>query len=165
MKKKKSTKNAKRTKTHIPFFAVLTITAPFIVFLVYTVICALRGGDVSLKMYFENFIYLWEKIKVYEEYAFPGAAFTLLCLICIFVRKLSSRKLAPIAWAVLSVCGAVIILFGSRVLFIITRKYFGTDIFPFLYSAVNVYSIALSLTLDFLICALTKWLDDVILSK
>ncbi len=163
--KKKGTKASKSAKTHFPVFLVLAIVAPFAVFFVYTLICMFRGGDITVKMYFENFKFLWEKIKVYEEYAFPCAIFTLLCLVCVFIRKLSSRKVSIIGWTVLSVVGALIILFGSRILFIVTRKYFGTDVLPFLYSAVNVYSIALSLTFDFIVCSISKCLDDVILSK
>ena len=161
LKNNKNIGKAKRKN----IFLLWVIFSPIVVFSIAFLIRVINGGDASIKAYTDNFIFLFDEIKLFEKYVFACAASTLIGILTVSFNKFRNKRLKPGMWIFLFSLILFIMLISSRLVFLIAHRAIDENFLGFIFNGINLYSFTFSLMLTFAICGVIKYFDDVFLKK
>lgn len=104
--------------------------------------------------------------KEIEHHLFPCFLFFTIGITCILLNRVSKKRaLQPKGWILLTVIGFILILFGGRVLFVLTGFYpFNSEAMQFIFNAINESSLFLTSVLCFFIMFVIQAFDKLYLN-
>ena len=104
--------------------------------------------------------------KSIKEYIFPAIVYLTVGLLIILVNKfISKNALKKTLWVILSILGCLIILSGSRLLFIAINNLWKYDIISFIINGITPYTILISCEFSFLVSFVLHFFDIRYLKK
>jgi len=135
-------------------FPILTVATPFALFSIISLYRYFRGGEISATSYFNNFKYLLGEAKHYKQYLLPTLIFLIVSLSTVFITHSAHKKMVAKRWIILAIIGEIIVLCGSRIIFLILNRYTGGGIFKFIYNGINAYTVTLAMMLTFIVLSI-----------
>ena len=148
-----------KKKQNLMVFPLLTLISPFCIFFALFLIRAAKGS--TAQNYWNNFILFYDVLQNFRAYLFPCFLYFTLGLLCLLLNLfLKKAPLKKNTWIFLIISGTLIILIGSRILFLYANDLlFSSQALNFLKTGINAYTFTAALLYCFLISFVLQLLD------
>ena len=148
-----------KKKRNLACFPLLALASPFCIFLALFLIRVARGG--TAQNYWNNFILLYDVLQNFREYLFPCFLyFTMGLLFVLLNHCLKKAPLSKKLWLFLVFSGTLIILIGSRLLFLYANDLLlSPQMLHFLKTGIDIYTFTAALIFCLLISFILQLLD------